>query len=131
MHIVSESRTGRRCPSVGAGMAVVARQRPGWAPWLAILMALGMAGCTSASLGDLPPQLGGMAAGTPERPATPSAYPAVHDMPPPRQDVVLTPEEQKKAQADLTALRTQQEKQGAALAAGTAAKTQGAAPKDQ
>ena len=41
----------------------------------------------------------------PERPATPPAYPAVHDMPPPRYCVVLTEEEKKKVEAQLAVWR--------------------------
>jgi hypothetical protein len=75
----------------------------------AAAFALLLAACTS-TLSSLPPALGGEPPGTPERPAEPAAYPAVHDMPPPRANTVLTEEEQKKAQADLTALRNAQEK---------------------
>ena len=85
---------------------------------LALTVALGLglatalAGCTS-TLSEMPTQLGGLPAGTPERSNAPAAYPAVHDMPPPRQDVVLTAEQQKKAAAELAALRARQEKQAA------------------
>ena len=59
---------------------------------------------------------------------TPAGYPAVHNMPPPRPNTVLTADEAKKAQDDLAALRTRQEK-----AAGTlnASGTTGSIPKDQ
>lgn len=56
---------------------------------------------------EMPAAVGGLPAGTPDRP-TPTAYPAVHDMPPPRDDVVLTDAQQKKAQADLLAARDRQ-----------------------
>jgi hypothetical protein len=78
-----------------------------------------VAGCASTIGDNMPTQLGGLPAGTPERAAEPSAYPAVHDMPPPRQDVVLTAEQQMKTAAELAALRARQEKQ-----AKTAAKDQ-------
>lgn len=73
----------------------------------------------------MPTQLGGLPSGTPERPATTSAYPAVHDMPPPRPNTVLSAEERKKAEAELTALRTRQEKQAGTIG------TTGSIPKDQ
>jgi hypothetical protein len=38
------------------------------------------------------------------------AYPAVHDMPPPRTAAVLTPEQVKEAEAELTAVRDRQSK---------------------
>ncbi len=85
---------------------------------MALALAVGLGGCSS-TLGSLPTQLGGLPAGTPERPATPAAYPAVHDMPPPRPNTVLTEDEQKKTEAELAALRARQEK-----AAGMVVKSQ-------
>jgi hypothetical protein len=81
----------------------------------AILLACLLAGCAS-SFGELPAAVGGLPEGTPERSATPVAYPAVHDMPPPRNSTVLTADEQKKAEAELAAARTAQEKRAAAAA---------------
>jgi hypothetical protein len=49
--------------------------------------------------------LGGLPTDTPERPATQLAYPAVHDMPPPRAKAVLTDDELKRAEQDLIAAR--------------------------
>ncbi len=82
-------------------------------PLLAVALAAGLGACAS-TVADLPPEVGGLPAGTPQRPAQPGVYPAVHDMPPPRPNTVLTEEERKKTEADLKALREQQEKQGAA-----------------
>ncbi len=76
-----------------------------------LLLAL-LAGCSS-TLGELPAAVGGLPADAPERPATPAAYPAVHDMPPPRTNTVLTEDEQKKAEAELAAARDQQAKRAA------------------
>jgi hypothetical protein len=59
----------------------------------------------------MPTELGGMQANTPQPTAAPVAYPAVHDMPPPRQNAVLTAAEQKEAEAELAALRARQAKQ--------------------
>jgi hypothetical protein len=77
-----------------------------------LLLAAGLGGCTS-TLSELPAAVGGLPAGTPEREATPVAYPAVHDMPPPRANTVLTEEEQKKAAAELAAARDKQAKRAA------------------
>ena len=79
-------------------------------------MAASLGACAS-TVADLPAEVGGLPAGTPQRPATASAYPAVHDMPPPRANSVLTAEERKQAEAELAALRERQEKQAAAAKA--------------
>ena len=70
--------------------------------------ALGLAGCSAGSMiGDhMPSALGGLPEGAPQRTTKPSAYPAVHDMPPPRGSTVLTDAEQKKLEDDLIAART-------------------------
>lgn len=72
----------------------------------------------------MPPAMGGLPAGAPQPTAAPAAYPAVHDMPPPRQDVVLTKEEQKKAEAELKAARARQEKEAGLPATPTDPKDQ-------
>jgi hypothetical protein len=77
---------------------------------LSAVLAIALGGCSS-TLSSLPTQLGGMPAGTPQPSAAPVAYPAVHDMPPPRQNAVLTEAEQKAAEAELAALRARQAKQ--------------------
>ena len=65
-----------------------------------------LAACTVGSLGDhLPSAAGGLPENAPARPATPAAYPAVHDMPPPRDEKVLTVEEQRKVEDELVAMR--------------------------
>ena len=53
----------------------------------------------------MPSALGGLPEGAPQRSNKPSAYPAVHDMPPPRGSTVLTDAEQKKLEDDLIAAR--------------------------
>lgn len=78
----------------------------------ALLLVLAVGACTS-TLSELPAAIGGLPAGTPERSATPIAYPAVHDMPPPRTSTVLTDDERKKAEAELAAARDQQAKRAA------------------
>jgi hypothetical protein len=85
---------------------------------LATGIALNLAGCSSTLFSEIPSSVGGLPAGTPERPSTPAAaYPAVHDMPPPRSDSVLTDAEQKKIQSDLNAARDQQNKRSTAASA--------------
>ena len=68
----------------------------------------GLAGSSDGStIGDhMPNALGGLPEGAPQRVTKPSAYPAVHDMPPPRGSTVLTDAEQKKLEDDLIAART-------------------------
>jgi hypothetical protein len=82
---------------------------------LAALLAT-LSACSSTMFSEMPAAVGGLPAGTPERPSTPP-YPAVHDMPPPREDTVLTDAEQRKMQADLMAARDRQTKR-----AGTSAR---------
>ena len=73
-----------------------------------IAAAVGLAGCSAGSMvGDhMPTALGGLPEGAPQRATKTSAYPAVHDMPPPRGSTVLTDAEQKKLEDDLIAART-------------------------
>ena len=81
--------------------------------------ATAVASCTTmvsdlpSQMGGLPSQIGGLPRGTPERPATPPAYPAVHDMPPPRTAAVLTEDEKKKVEAKLAAMRADQARRAA------------------
>ena len=78
-------------------------------PRRALVAALLFAGAlilTGCAVGDhMPAAIGGLPAGTPQRPATPAPYPAVNDTPPPRSSTVLTDEEQKKLHDDLLAAR--------------------------
>jgi hypothetical protein len=64
-----------------------------------------LTGCGSMIADRLPTAAGGLPEATPQRPATPAAYPAVHDMPPPRATTVLTETEQRKLEDDLVATR--------------------------
>ena len=67
--------------------------------------AVALAGC-GATIGDYAPTaIGGLPEGTPKRPTQSSAYPAVHDMPPPRATQVLTDAERNKLEGDLAAAR--------------------------
>jgi hypothetical protein len=87
--------------------------------WTLLLVAGLLGGCTSASkMGDyVPASTGGLPEGAPDRPPTPYAYPAVHEMPPPRDSRVLTSAEQQKLEDDLAAARSR-----AAAAAGSGGK---------
>jgi hypothetical protein len=80
---------------------------------LACAGSIALASCSTA-LSEMPTQLGGLPAGTPQRPAAAPEYPAVHDMPPPRTAVVLTEEEKKKVEAELAAMRAEQERRAKA-----------------
>ena len=79
---------------------------------LACGLAVGIAGCSSSALdtlnSSLPRQVA-LPADAPERLETSPVFPAVHDMPPPRANVTLSPEEQIKLEDDLVALRSRQE----------------------
>ena len=72
-----------------------------------VVAAAGLAGCSAGSMmaDHTPSALGGLPEGAPQRSTKPSAYPAVHDMPPPRGSTVLTDAEQKKLEDDLIAAR--------------------------
>ena len=70
------------------------------------LIAVGLAGCTS-TLSNMPAAIGGLPADAPARPAEGQqpAFPAVHDMPPPRQTTTMSPEQVNQTEADLARLR--------------------------
>jgi len=85
--------------------------------WLvagAILATIPLSGC-STSVADLP--IVGVPEGAPKRPANPGAFPAVHDIPAPREQTALDPAEQAKIEAELAAAR---DRQAAAAAAANA-----------
>lgn len=73
-------------------------------------MAVLLTACESGPLIDtLPSQLGGLPTGTPQRPAVPYQYPAVHDMPPPRATDPLTDDQQYRLEKELQTIRDRQE----------------------
>jgi len=78
-----------------------------------------LGGCSAgSSVADhVPTALGGLPEGTPQRPKTTSAYPPVHDMPPPRPTTVLTDAEQTKLESDLAAARNRAAEAAKAAAA--------------
>ena len=72
----------------------------------AVLAGCSTGGMTGGVMGDyMPNALGGLPEGTPQRKAKPAAYPAVHDLPPPRATTVLTDVERNQLEADLAAAR--------------------------
>jgi len=77
-----------------------------------IALACTLASCSSV-LSELPTQLGGLPEGTPERPASSRAYPAVNDMPPPRAGAVLTEAEKNQVEAELAVMRQEQARRAA------------------
>ena len=68
-----------------------------------------LAGCAS-QLSNLP--VVGVPANAPARPEGPAVYPAVHDLPPPRDQAVLEPDERDKIQKELITARDRQTKSG-------------------
>jgi hypothetical protein len=72
-----------------------------------------LAGCAASTnnsiIDSVPSSIGGLPANTPERPAEAVAYPAVHDMPPPRTNTTLSAEEQVRLEHELTAVRARQD----------------------
>ena len=69
-----------------------------------VLLSLSLGGC-STSIADLP---FGTPSDAPERPADVSAYPAVHDLPAPRDQAPMDPAEQAKVEKELMAARDRQ-----------------------
>src|SRR5262249_47759182 len=89
----------------------------------AALVAVGvvLAGCSAGSTvaDHLPTALGGLPDGTPQRPDTSRAYPAGHDMPPPRATTVLTDAGTKQLESGLGAARNRDAEAAAKAAADT------------
>jgi hypothetical protein len=96
---IQQSRIGVRCSAMARLAAIVLTG-----------LSFGACAATTSGLSSLPKEVGGLPENTPARPATQMAYPAVHDMPPPRTAAVLTPEQVKEAEAELTAVRDRQSK---------------------
>jgi hypothetical protein len=84
---------------------------------LLIAGAVMITGCASTVADRTPTAVGGLPEGAPARPSTPSAYPAVNDLPPPRGSAVLSSAEQKKLEDELAEARNR----ATAATAGTAA----------
>jgi hypothetical protein len=94
------------------------------------LAGAGLSGCADisrkfADVGSKLPAVG-LTADAPERPAQAAPYPAVHDIPPPRNSVTLTNFEQQRMEDDLVVARDKQE-----ASAGVAPQPKRARDKDQ
>jgi len=78
-----------------------------------VIAAAGLAGCSSISekFRDTAAALPGVGlpADAPERTAQPVAFPAVHDVPPPRNSVTLTNTEQAQMERELVTARDEQQ----------------------
>jgi hypothetical protein len=88
----------------------------------ALLLAAVLSGCSSV-VDNIPHAMGGLPEGTPQRSATPTAFPSVHEMPPARQDTALSEAESKRLREDLKNTRNKiapTEATGTTPAAGTA-----------
>jgi hypothetical protein len=91
------------------------QQSRGWRglPVLAVAAAFCLSGCASISqkFAESASQLPevGLSANAPARPVQQMAYPAVHDVPPPRTATMLTDIEQQKLETDLVSARDQQQ----------------------
>jgi hypothetical protein len=79
----------------------------------ACLLSLALGGC-STSLSDLP---FGTASDSTDHPKEVSAYPAVHDLPAPRDEAAMPPAEQAKVEQELIAARDHQASTAAAAIA--------------
>lgn len=80
--------------------------------WLCVSLLSGAAGlgACATNIGDaIPAGIGGLPAEAPARPAEQAAYPAVHDIPPPRPVSILNDDQQEKLEKDLTTARDRQE----------------------
>src|SRR5262249_28760293 len=81
-------------------------------PLLALAVSLALSGCASisqkfAESASQAPEIG-LPSNAPARPGQQMAYPAVHDVPPPRTATTLTYVEQQKLETDLVAAGNQQ-----------------------
>lgn len=69
-----------------------------------------LSSCSAAGVGEsIPQSLGGLPADVPTRPVRPGVYPAVNDIPAPRQDQPLSVDEQVRLEQDLKDLKARQE----------------------
>jgi hypothetical protein len=102
--------THREKTEQGGSAGAQAVRLGGLAAVVAIAVSLGACGTVSEKMaGTLSEAPGiGLPAGVPERPTEQLAYPAVHDMPPPRSAAVLSEIEQQKMEDDLVAAREAQ-----------------------
>jgi hypothetical protein len=94
------------------------------APVVAMIVAASaLSGCGAISskfseAGSQMPGIG-LPSGAPERTAERTAFPAVHDLPPPRNSVTLTSVERAEAEKQLLEARNEQQTAGASIKAGS------------
>jgi hypothetical protein len=79
--------------------------RTAWTVAALAILALAQGGCAT-SIADMP--LIGVPSDAPARPKDPAAYPAVEDLPAPREDGAMDPTEQAKVAKELIAARDRQ-----------------------
>jgi hypothetical protein len=100
-----------------------------WRLVVLLVAAVGLAGCASISekFRDTAAALPGVGlpADAPERTAQPVAFPAVHDIPPPRNSVTLTNTEQDQMERELVKARDEQQIASGAKPKNKDAKAQG------
>ena len=86
-----------------------------WAVGVVILSVV-VSGCSSTTsmLANMQESVGGLPKDVPVRPDDGKAFPAVHDMPPPRPNSTLTPEQVKSVEAEISFARDRQKKQAGA-----------------
>src|SRR5262245_1459021 len=92
----------------------------------ALLLAATLGACSSV-VDNIPTSLGGLPEGVPPRPATPPAFPAVHDAPPPRKDTARTAAETNRLREDLQTVRNRVAPAPAPEATGSTAGNAGSA----
>ena len=97
------------------GIATANQQTTGLAAGALLLLGLCLGACGTSTGGSSPMDARAQAA-----PPTPSAYPAVEDLPPERQEHAMTPDERTKLKKELSAARDRQT---------TAAKSRQGAPR--
>ena len=79
-----------------------------------LAVAAGLASGCATQLADAP--IIGVPANAPARPATPTAYLPIHDVPPPREEVVPSDDQRARLSKELLAARDRQNAQAEALA---------------
>ncbi|MGV3635365.1 MAG: hypothetical protein ACO1NY_13535 [Pseudorhodoplanes sp.] len=94
-----------------------------------VLAAVLLSGCSTSDYANLPKELGGLPADAPQRPADPPAYPGVFETPPPRSAALLDAEQQKRLEADLTAIGNRQAKSRTGSSSGKGSAALAAKPK--
>jgi len=82
---------------------------------LALVAALGIAGCGSSVGTRVPTWAGGLPPEAPAPAAVQAVFPDVHDIPPPRPAKLITEQEQARIEAELAAIRTKMNTQAGTL----------------